>query len=221
MAAQQRSVRTGVVELASSTTQPAQRNLIHSLFDDHGPVRESGGSMRVTLDRSFAFLLDKYRPVVPSWVASDPDASVAYLAGYVDAEGSFGVYDGRGRFKLDSYDAHVLRFAAEWCASQEIDALLRQLTEAGQQRWGVRWNGALYRLTINRAPALERYVATIGPYLRHADRRAAAAAVQSNLLERRRVRDRHQSPSGPQHRGPRGPREVDAHGSDPRVDEGR
>ena len=221
LAVQQRSAVTGIVELASSTTRAAQRDLVHSLFDAYGPVRESGRSMRVTLDRSFDFLLAKYRAEVPPWVSADREATAGYLAGYIDAEGSFGVYSGRGRFKLDSYDAHVLHFAAAWCAHRDIHVICRQLTEAGAERWGVRWNGDLVRLTINRAPALERFIATIGPYLRHADRRAAAAAVQSNVLERRRGRDRHQSPSGPQHRGPRGSREVDAHGPHPGADEGR
>jgi hypothetical protein len=177
------------VHVSSSTTDEAQRELMRDVFGAYGNVVVSGTTVRVSLDDSFDFLQAKYESEIPAWVAGplrDP-----YFAGYVDAEGSFGVYGGRGRFKIDSYDAHVLGAMAVWCSEIGVSAKHWRVAERGETRAdGTRFNGDLWRVNVNDGPSLLRLIATLEPFLRHNRRRVAADRVRCNVVERlsKRVR---------------------------------
>lgn len=198
------------LEAGTNTTHAEQVALMEATFGRYGPVSCSGASCRVTLDRSFGFLLQKYDRVVPRWVRGRA-REASFVAGYVDAEGSFGVYDGRARFKLDACDAEVLSWIHEWCQAVGIDARLRRIAAAGDHRPGCRpWPLDLWRITVNRAPAIERLVATLDPYLQHQRRRDAAGRARLNVQERLARRAlRPESLSQPVGGGARRPREVD------------
>lgn len=144
--------------------------------------------MRASLDLSFAFLADKYSTVVPVWISgSEPEA--AFAAGYIDAEGSFGVYDGRARFKLDSYDSEVHAWLVSWMARSGIPCRSRIVARAGDVRSD---EGAfaqdLHRINVNDSLGILRLAATLEPFLRHERRRARMSAAVSNIHERLRTR---------------------------------
>jgi len=178
--------RGHTIEVGCSTTHPEQVALVRATFGRFGPVRTSGTTVRTSLGPSFAFLLQKYAHAVPEWIPPRPDpVAAAFAAGYIDAEGSFGVYGGRARFKVDAYDDHVLDWLAAWCRAVGVRCKHQRVGEAGAARSdGTRFNADLWRVTVNEAGSLLRLIATLDPFLFHARRRSAAERARSNVLER-------------------------------------
>jgi hypothetical protein len=88
----------GVVRISTSTTHPAMAQLFHSLFEPFGHVYQHPRYKKETqsyewnlstiLDSTFDFLLQEFEDV-RDWIASDKQLLLSYLAGLLDAEGSF------------------------------------------------------------------------------------------------------------------------------------
>ncbi len=85
------------VRVSTSTTHPAMVELFESLFSRYGHVDKYPRykndthtyewNIQVILDRSFEFLLDT-RDQCRVWVRSKQSTILAYLAGFIDAEGN-------------------------------------------------------------------------------------------------------------------------------------
>jgi hypothetical protein len=177
------------IYVKTNTTQPAQVWLAAQVFGPYGPVRVSGLTIRAILHPSFAFLLAKYGGEVPIQIDDEPRAT-AFGAGYVDAEGSFGIYEGRARFKLDSYDAQVLRWFSAWCHRCGIRNCHRLVGSAGDRRAdGTALNGDLWRVSVNDSLSMCRFVASLSPFVRHARRREMMDAAARNAAGRLRRHD--------------------------------
>jgi hypothetical protein len=177
------------LSVGSSTTDPCQVDLIREVFSPFGPVYDwNNRTFRASLDLSFDFLEAKYEGTIPDWVRT-PEIDSAFAAGYIDAEGSFGVYEGRARFKLDAYDRAVLHWLHAWCRRIGVRSRLRRVAQEGSPRPdGGTFNRDLWRVNVNAGPALLRLIATLEPYLRHAGRRDAASRARANVLHRLRSR---------------------------------
>ena len=50
---------------------------------------------------------------IENWIFSNDNYFFAFLGGYSDAEGNFGVYSGMARFRLGTYDKNILMQAAD------------------------------------------------------------------------------------------------------------
>ncbi len=163
--------------------------MTHEVFGAYGPVRVASGMVRASLHPTFDFLLAKYGSVVPERLEAEP-AAAAFAAGYTDAEGSFGVYGGRSRFKIDSYDAAVLAWFASWCDRIGVRCKHRLVAAAGTPRTdGTVYNGDLWRVNVNDAASLCRLAASLTPFVRHARRRAMMEAAVDNAVARLRAND--------------------------------
>jgi hypothetical protein len=79
--------------------------------------------------------MDKGKGRMPAWVKA-PFAQSAFAAGYIDAEGSFGVYEGRARFKVDSYDEAVHVWLHDWLDAIGIRHRSKIVARRGQPRSG-------------------------------------------------------------------------------------
>jgi hypothetical protein len=181
----------GTIEASCNTTHSEQVELMKALFESFGPVRTSGLTVRASLDMSFEFLLEKYQDSVPGRVAGD-EPRAAYAAGYIDAEGSFGVYEGRARFKLDAYDVHVLHWLHQWCEGIGVRSRLLRIALAGQERPGAApFRRDLWRVNVNHGPSLLRFIGTLEPFLRHGRRRDAMERARTNVISRMRARARY------------------------------
>ena len=179
--------RGQTIVASCNTTHESQTDLMNQLFGPYGPVRVSGHTVRASLDDTFAFLLEKYQPAVPNWI-SGPDSEAAFAAGYADAEGSCGIYDGRARFKISSYDSHILRWFHDWCRRIGVHANLRRIAVAGDPRpKHPPYPQDLWCLTVNQRLDLLRVIATLTPFLRHSGRIAQLDRARTNVLERLRV----------------------------------
>lgn len=183
---------TSTVAARGSTTHEDQVRLVRELFEPFGHVQVSRGArsmcVRASLDRSFSFLAEKYSGVIPTWIAG-PEGEAAFAAGYIDAEGSFGVYDGRARFKLDSYDTEVHAWLSSWMIRSGIPCRSNVIARSGDPRPDAgSFSQDLHRINVNDSLGILRLAATLEPFLRHERRRARMSAAVSNIHERLRSR---------------------------------
>jgi hypothetical protein len=97
--------------IACSSTIPEQIELIDSLFSKYGRVwikkyKETKIIHSETfVNESFNFLLSKK---VPGWVLNSKICFFSFLAGFIDAEGHIGIYNGMARFSIGNYDSKIL-----------------------------------------------------------------------------------------------------------------
>ncbi|MDE1854101.1 MAG: LAGLIDADG family homing endonuclease [Thaumarchaeota archaeon] len=87
----------GVVRVSTSTTHPAMAELFHTLFEPYGHVYQDPRYKKDTksyewnlstiVDSSFNFLFAEFAEV-KEWLSSRPSILLAYLSGFLDAEGS-------------------------------------------------------------------------------------------------------------------------------------
>lgn len=182
------------IQVRSSTTRPAQVDLICGLFEPYGHVNTRVGTHGETqvechLDMSFGFLLDR-EDRVPGWVLADDACFWAYLAGYMDAEGYVALrrtrYGQAAIVEIGSCDVGILRGlwhglnARRVCCPQ-----IRLKTLAGTAIGnGYHTNQDFYRLIISRKASLDRLFRGIDPYLKHADRCRRVEKAWANVLER-------------------------------------
>lgn len=174
------------------TTQQEQADLIKSLFSKFGRVNDavsSGGHyyMNCFLNNSFEFLFPKDESAL-NWIKKSA-TRLAFIAGYTDAEGNFIISQGRARFKIDSYDKDVLGAIARWLSDVGISYKMRLIFKKGDKqkiydKTGV-YSSDLWRLNINKARSLEKFVKKISPYLKHRKRVSDAKMVLRNINDRR------------------------------------
>jgi len=110
-------------------------------------------------------------------------------AGYIDAEGSFGVYDGRARFQLASQDAEVIFQLYHGFRRQGIEfPEPRVIMPAGfVHGYGGVNRKDVWRLSTANKAALCKLIVKVGPLLRLPKRISNAKAAATNLLEREKT----------------------------------
>ena len=117
----QTNLRSDLIVVRCHTTQMTQVTLMNRLFSSYGHVTVSDGkygyNVNCFVNLTFNFLLPKHEQV-PQDVQRSKVSTWAFIAGYVDAEGYFGINQEKARFKIDSYDVHILG-----CANNELPAI--------------------------------------------------------------------------------------------------
>lgn len=173
------------------TTQREQVNLINDLFSKFGRVddtmRPSGHYyVNCFLNNSFKFLFPKDRSAW-DWIQK-PATRFAFIAGYTDAEGNFIINQGRGRFKIDSYDKDALDAIAKWLDDASVSYKMRLIFKKGDKQKIYNkiclYDSDLWRLNINEAHSLERFIKKIYPNLKHRKRVSDAKTVLKNINDR-------------------------------------
>jgi intein-encoded DNA endonuclease-like protein len=72
-----------------------------------GPDSRGNFSVSCLVNESFNFLLEK-KDDIEDWILADDERFFAFFAGYSDAEANIGVYGGKARFRIDSYDKNII-----------------------------------------------------------------------------------------------------------------
>lgn len=181
------SSKSSIIVVRCHTTMRDQVKLIESMFLGYGGIRVSCNNQHFTItcyvDDSFSFLLGK---AVPNWVFADFTYGMSFTAGYVDAEGSFGLNQRRGRFKIDSYDWEVLKGIAKFLSQRNVNVKLYTIaTQGADYGKGLKWKHDLWRMTINDALSLETFVNRLLPFLKHKKRISDAKIVLKNINDRK------------------------------------
>lgn len=183
----QRSTKSSLIIARCNTTQGVQIDLIKKLFSKYGKVTISPGvystNVNCYLNMTFNFLLPKSIEV-PKWIENDVYAA-AFIAGYVDAEGNFILNQNRARFKLDSYDLGILTWITKWLNKKHILVKFRCIARKGDPRGNnVQFNWDLWRININEAISLLKFIEYIKPFIKHTTRLKDSVTCEQNIQER-------------------------------------
>lgn len=183
---------SGVVVARCNTTNEDQAILLKKMFDRYGRVTVSRGknkafSVNCFLNNSFDFLVPKDM-IVPAWISEKNEYAVCFAAGYVDAEGNIGVYDGRARFKIDSYDKDVIFWFYKWFQNNDIQSPKPiKIGYAGQiydKVKGYKYNKDLWRIRVSEMTSLSKLLKMMYPCLKHAKRRSDTRKAIKNIYAR-------------------------------------
>jgi hypothetical protein len=171
------------VIVKSSTTKKDQFNLIKKVYGGYGHFwfKKYGEVFNIMtfLDNSFNFLVKK-EDNIEDWILEDKNNFLAFLAGYADAEGNFGVYQNRARFRLGTYDRGILLQIQKELINMGITTKFRLEEEAGNRNN----NKNFYRISINERNSLLKFICAIKSYIKHIKRKNDLLKCENNLLER-------------------------------------
>ena len=181
------------IRISTNTTKEEQRTLFKELFSKYGHVKQynvdknGATSIRAFVNNSFGFLLEK-NDKVADWILQKNTYFLNFLAGYVDAEGSFCIYNGYdGVFSIRSQDKNIL-----W----SIYAKLREkgilckppklVWPAGEIRQNIRNNKDAWGLFVYRKDSLIELIKLLKPLVRHGKRFKNMLLVEQNVKDRNR-----------------------------------
>ena len=103
----------------------------------------------------------------------------------MDAEGNFILNQHRARFKIDSYDYAILAWMVRFLEKEGIKSKFRCIARKGMyQHGGLRWKNDLWRLNINEATSLKKFIESTLPFLRHESRIRDVEECLVNIQER-------------------------------------
>lgn len=178
-----------IFDVRCHTTVIDQVNLFKKLFKKYGKISlyktpRPSFNIYCHLDESFSFLLSKN---IESWIEKKNIYTIAFIAGYVDAEGSFGINQNRARFKIDSYDYEILRFINKKLLKLGIKTKFWRIARKGKKVYSknILWNQDLWRLNVNEAYSLLKFINMITPYIKHRKRVSDAIICIKNILKRK------------------------------------
>jgi len=191
---------SSIIRVNTNSTQPEQIQLVEQLFSPYGyiwkgkPDKQKAVTIRCFLNQSFTFLLEK-KDLIEPWILKNKNYFAAFLAGYIDAEGSFCLCGGDAVFSIKSQDRNIL---------QQIRAKLIELgvlcrpsqiaRRAGEKDIrGVKNNKDIWAVFIYRKDALLKLMDLINSYLKHAKRRKNMELVKNNIIWRNKKYNNHQT----------------------------
>ena len=190
--------RTITVHCGTTTTE--QIELIKELFEPYGHVwvaekLDKAGSISIQayLNMTFAFLLPK-EDNIPAEILEDDRLFAAYLAGYIDAEGSIRVSTTKcnrkeyeyANFTLSSCDKNILHQIHAKLVSLGIECPAPKIDKkrGDASVKGTKYNQDLWRLGVNAQDAVQKLFDLITPYLKHAKRKADLEKARAVLKAR-------------------------------------
>lgn len=178
------------VQVKSNTTKPEQIFLMKELFSKYSQVWISGPSAKgvfyftTLLHPSFDFLVPK-KDCMPDWIENNINLSTAFIAGYTDAEGSIGIYDGRAKFRIGSYDLGILKQIHKQFKKLAAKSILRLERPKGYtDKRGITQNGDFWRICINEKSSLMKIFNLLLPYMKHQKRIRNLLEARANILQR-------------------------------------
>jgi len=182
------------IVVRSHSTLTVQGELFKKLFERYGQITVSTNTRSVQmtcyLNETFSFLLTKYPEHIRTWVLSDDLLLWAFGAGYIDAEGTFGLNQGRGRFKIDAYDYAILADLHALFLRHGINSKFRIIARKGENDYGWIWKQDVWRLSVNESRSLEILIEKALPFMRH-KKRVADANIVSENVETRKLKRKH------------------------------
>ncbi|OGM28331.1 hypothetical protein A2962_00610 [Candidatus Woesebacteria bacterium RIFCSPLOWO2_01_FULL_39_61] len=184
----QRSPISSII-VKSNTTRVEQVLLLKKLFSKYGPVwisrpksKPSVYHFTATVNNSFSFLLTKHSSI-PRWIVRSKKLFFGFLAGYSDAEGSIGVYNGRATFRIGSYDKTILDQIHQFLQKNRVKNTILLETKAGRHGERIH-NGDFYRVNIRDKQAINLCLTQLLPYLKHKNRIRCAELALKNVQSR-------------------------------------
>lgn len=179
------------IRVSTNTTKKEQRVLFKKLFSKYGHVKQyntdknGATSLRAFVNNSFNFLLEK-KDKIDDWILQNNTYFLNFFAGYVDAEGSFCIYNGYGGvFSIRSQDKNILWSIYGKLREGRILCKPPKLVwPAGEIRSNIRNNKDAWGLFIYRKDSLIELVKILRPLIRHGKRFKNMLSVEKNVKDR-------------------------------------
>lgn len=182
--------KSKTIKVDCGSTKEAQIELFKDLFDEYGRVWEGGpykdGSKHVEafLNESFRFLLDARDGLV---LPERKEDFLAFLTGFIDAEGSFFITDGKAKFALGNYDKEMLKMFKSRLGALGVQTTQIYTNEGRYSIEGKYERNDSYKLfQINRKDSLLKITEMISHYTKHGDKKSEMEKVRKNISERNR-----------------------------------
>jgi hypothetical protein len=179
---------SATIRVLCASSKFEQIELIRQLFEPYGYVKITpmiNGLTNIScyLNMTFDFLLPK-QDKIEEWIVSDKKFGIAFFAGYIDAEGCFGIdSNGSGNLKVESYDVGILFQLYEILKQLDVICpppnLIKKKDSAKQKL-----NKDLWRLGVYRKTSIDRLCFLLEPYLRHTKRRQDMMITWQNVRDR-------------------------------------
>lgn len=185
------------IYISSYTTKKDQVTLMNNLFRRFGHIlitknkkvtkrgKKENYHFMAHLNPSFDFLVNK-KDGIDKWILEKDNYFLSFLAGYTDAEGSFGVYNGFGSFALGSYDKNIIHQIHKRLKSLNIKTKAPRIMVKGGyiDKRGVKTFRDLWSLRIRRKNELHKFIDLIEPHIKHLKRRGDLLKVKENIISR-------------------------------------
>ena len=179
-----------LIQVRCSSTIKEQADLFKHLFNDYGYVNISIAKrgtfeMVILLNNSFSFLIPKLDRI-EKWILKKHEYFLSFLAGYVDAEGSYYIRKPRyknskigwGVFEVQTYDKNIICTISQKLNSWHIDNTISVSKKKILQ------NKDMWRLTIVKKQFLWNFLKLIKPYQKHKNKIMELEAIENNLILR-------------------------------------
>lgn len=185
--------KSRTVRVEMSSTKEVQLELFHELFGGYGyvwkgKVRSSGRQdLACNLNLTFDFLLPK-QDRVEKWIFENDGFMAAFVAGYVDAEGTFSFNKGDPQFSIDSCDRGILRAIYKWLERNKVKCPAPHIIrKKGSFNSGVDalYSDDLWRLAVYRKRSLANLIIALRTHMRHAKRKHDMTMVWKHLKQNR------------------------------------
>lgn len=172
------------IEVITTTICQEQIELMHELFDCYGHVyehRKPDGRvfMQVRLNKTFGFLLPK-KDCVPDWVLASDEWFFAYLAGYIDADGSIRIVGNHSaRLDIQSYDSGFQKDTWKQLTAQGFSLSEPTVVVAAGyiNVVGIMRNKDTWGLNVHRRREVAKLLQRLIPHLKHRKRLRDALAA--------------------------------------------
>jgi len=176
------------IQVSTNSTRQEQVELMLNLFSTYGHIKISGPdkngatNIRCYLDTSFAFLVPKLGGV-ESWILKSKKSAIAFLAGYIDAEGSFGLTNrNQPFFSMKSQDKEIMSTIQSFILPLVgVVTKLHFVRAAGSIMNGIRSNKDVFGIFIYNRKDLERILFPLLPLLKHPKRKKDVLKVFNHI----------------------------------------
>ena len=159
-----------LIYVQSSTTKNEQLELMKNLFQKYGRIwiKKYGNAFKfqTALNKSFSFLVPS-KDNIEKWILKSNKLFFAFLAGYIDAEGSITSYKDRLRVRIRSYDKGILSSIHKKLKKVNMHSTYRLEIAAGRYNN----NQDFWSLSINKQADVKKLKVHLRSLLQHQKRR--------------------------------------------------
>ncbi|HUC39063.1 MAG TPA: LAGLIDADG family homing endonuclease [Candidatus Acidoferrum sp.] len=179
--------KSKTIKIGCGSTKSEQIKLFSSLFEKYGRVwiskiRHGKVNVEAFLDTSFSFLLSPENEL-PT-IYKSYSTFLSFLAGFIDAEGSFFITKGKGALSIGNYNKKLLTAISKNLEKKGIKCHLYVDKHRYRSKEGYVRKGDYCMLRLNRMEDLLKLIDLIRPYLKHENRIKQLYKVQNNIITR-------------------------------------
>jgi hypothetical protein len=164
--------------------------MLKNVFEKYGHIYLSEKNNKqiqfaCNLNMTFDFLLEK-EDDIEEWILENNKHFAAFLGGYIDAEGHFGIYNNFAEFSISTYDRKIINLLYSKLSEMGIEGSEPKITvkKGYIDKRGIKCRGDLWRFRITRKKELLKFIRFIEKYIKHKKRRDDMIKAKDSLIRR-------------------------------------